>query len=109
MNYLFVVSLIIGAIGIQFINAWISKNPFTLNNFLMLVPFIIIAQYFITSGYHYGTGEKSFIFAHIIWMIALLATTLIANYVIFGTIPGPITLLGLVLATIAAVLAATGK
>ncbi len=109
MNYLFVVSLIIGAIGIQFINAWISKNPFTLNNFLMVVPLIIIAQYFITSGYHYGTGEKSFIFAHIVWVIALMVMTLVANYVIFKTVPGPLTLAGLVLATAASVLAATGK
>lgn len=109
MDYLFVMLLLIGAFLTQIIVAWSSKNPFNLTNYLTIIPFIIVSNAFIQSGYHYGTENTSFLYTNIIWMAGILISTLAVNYFMFGNVPGAYTLSGLVLAAAALVLAGTGK
>lgn len=109
MDYIFIVILLVGALGIQLGNGWLSKNEFTLKNFAMLIPLLLVAQYFIAWGYHDGTQQSSFITAHIFWTAVLILGTLIVNYFIFQTIPGPVSLFALLLSGVAAVIAVLGK
>jgi len=109
MEYLFVLIFLIGAIGIQLGNGWMSKNEFTLMNFAMILPLLIVAQYFIAWGYHDGTTQSSFITAHIVWTAVLIFGTLAVNYFLFQNIPGPLSVFALLLAGVAAVIAVLGK
>lgn len=109
MDYVFVLVFLVGAIGIQLGNGWLSKNEFTLANFAMMIPLLLIAQYFIALGYHDGTQQSSFITAHIIWTTVLILGTLAVNYALFQSIPGPLTLFALLLAGAASVIATLGR
>lgn len=109
MEFLFVLILILGAIGIQLGNGWLSKNEFTLTNFLMMLPLLIIAQYFIAWGYHDGTAQSNFITAHVVWTAVLVFGTLGVNYVLFQNIPNPLNIFALLLAAVAAVISVLGK
>ena len=105
MVWLFVLLFILGGLGIQFGNGWLAKNGVTIPAFVTVLPLLIVAQYLIASGYQGGTESFSFVKAHIIWTAVLIVATLIANYFIFQTTPTPITLVALLLAGIASVLA----
>ncbi|MEW6748416.1 MAG: hypothetical protein AB1295_01770 [Candidatus Micrarchaeota archaeon] len=109
MEYLFVLMLVVGALGVQLANGWLSKNEFDLANFAMMVPLILFAQYFIAWGYHDGTSQSGFITTHIIWTGVLIAATLAINYIIFQSMPNPTNLFALLLAGAAAVIAVMGK
>ena len=109
MEYMFVLILLVGALGIQLGNGWLSKNEFNIRNFIMMIPILLIAQYFIAWGYHDGTAQSSFITAHIIWTAVLIVGTLFMNYMLFQNVPGPMSLFALLLAGVAAVIAVMGK
>jgi hypothetical protein len=109
MSWLFVLLFIIGALGIQFGNSWLAKNGVNISNFALMLPLLIIAQYMIASGYQQGAEEFTFVKAHIIWTALLILATLVANFFIFKTVPGPLTLFALLLAGIASVIAVLGK
>lgn len=108
-NYSFVLFLVLGAIGVQITTAWLSKNPFTLYNYAILIPLIVVAQYAVTAGYHYGTENSSYLTTHVIWSVVLLVVTVVINYLMFGTIPGTLTMFALLLATAASIIATIGK
>ncbi len=82
-DYIFILFLSIGALGIQFVNEYLSKNRFNPTNFLMLVPLILIAQYFIGWGYPDGTAQTNFISANVVWVGILIIATLAINYALF--------------------------
>ena len=105
MDYIFILFLLIGALGIQFANGWLSKNQFNLTNFLMLVPLFLIAQYFIGLGYHEGTAQSNFIAAHVAWVGVLIIGTLVANYIFFQNIPNTTSLIALLLSAAALAIA----
>lgn len=109
MEYIFVLILVVGALGVQLANGWLSKNEFNITNFAMMIPLLLIAQYFIAWGYHDGTQQSSFITAHIVWTGVLIFATLAMNYLIFQTIPGPVALFALILSGAAAVIAVLGR
>ena len=109
MEYIFVLILLVGALGVQLGNGWLSKNQFTPMNFAMMIPLLLIAQYFIAWGYHDGTQQSSFITAHILWTGVLIFATLAINQVIFQTFPGPADLFALFLSGAAAVIAVLGR
>ncbi len=109
MEYIFVIMLLVGALGIQLGNGWLSKNEFNIRNFAMMVPILLLAQYFIAWGYHDGTAQSSFITAHIIWTAVLILATLVMNYLIFQNMPGPVNMFALLLAGVAAAIAVLGK
>ena len=109
MEFVFVLFLLIGALGIQLGNGWLSKNEFNVMNFAMLIPLLLVAQYFIAWGYHDGTAQSTFIIAHIVWTGVLILATLAINYYLFQTIPGPVTMFALALSGVAAVIAVLGK
>jgi hypothetical protein len=109
MEYLFVLLLLVGAIGIQIGNGWLSKNEFSITSFLMMVPLLLVAQYFIAWGYHDGTQQSTFITAHIVWTGILICATLAVNYALFQTVPGLWGMFALALSGIAAIIAVLGK
>jgi hypothetical protein len=109
MTWIFILLFLLGGLGIQLGNGWLAKNGVTLSSFAMVLPLLIIAQYFIASGYQGGTESFSFVRAHIIWTAVLIVATLAANFYLFKTIPGPLTLFALLLAGLASVIAVLGK
>ncbi|MBI5046171.1 hypothetical protein HZC07_00360 [Candidatus Micrarchaeota archaeon] len=109
MDYTFVLLLLIGAFGAQMVVAWLSKNEFNMTNFIMLVPIVIITQYFIAWGYNSGTIESSFITVNILWMGLLVIATLVVNYLVFQNIPSLLSVIALMLSAVAAVIAVMGK
>ncbi|MFA5077493.1 MAG: hypothetical protein WC488_03635 [Candidatus Micrarchaeia archaeon] len=108
MDYAFVLFFLIGAIGIQLGNGWLAKNEFGIRNFLLMVPLLLVAQYFVAWGYNAGTTQQNFITAHVVWTLFLVGATLAVNYLMFGNIPGAAGLVALVLAAIATVIAVMG-
>ncbi len=109
MEFFFVLLLVAGAVGIQFCNGWLSKNQFGLNTFLMILPLFIIAQYFVSWGYHDGTAQSSFITAHVVWTAVLVFVTLGVNYALFQNVPSLTNVFALFLAAAAAALSVLGN
>lgn len=109
MELLFILLLVIGAVGVQLGNGWLSKNEFNAANFAMMLPLFVIAQYFIAWGYHDGTAQSGFITTHIIWTCALVLATLAVNLILFHSAPTPLTIFALLLSSVAAVMAILGK
>lgn len=106
MEWLFVLFFVIGALGIQLGNGWLAKSgAITPVSFLTVLPLLVIAQYFIASGYQEGAASFDFVKAHIIWTAVLIVATLAVNYMLFQTVPNALTLFALILAAAAAVIA----
>lgn len=108
MMYWFIVLFVLGGLGIQLGNSWLAKTGVNLNSFAFALPLLIAAQYLIASGYQEGTASFDFVKAHIIWTAVLIVATLVANFFIFQTVPTPLTLIALLLAGAASVLAVVG-
>ena len=109
MDYTFVLLLIVGAFGAQMVVAWLSKNEFNLTNFIMLIPIVLVTQYFIAWGYNSGTIQSSFITVNVLWMGLLVVATLVVNYFVFQNVPSTLSLVALILSAIAAIIAVLGK
>jgi len=108
MMWWFILLFVLGGLGIQFGNGWLAKTGVNLQSFMLMLPLLIVAQYLIASGYQEGTEQFNFVRAHIIWTAVLIVATLVANFFLFHTMPTPLTLVALLLAGVASVLAVIG-